>query len=247
MTTPDERRRNHADGLFGVYVGIVSDIEDPEDISRVKVTFPWRDEDDESRWARVASGMAGDGMGTYFLPEKGDEVLVAFGNGNFHDPYVVGSLWNGKQAPPRENDVDNPIREIHSRADHTLTFDDTDDEGAVTIETGKGQRIVVDDQAGEITVEDENGNRILLDDQGIELSSDGRIRLDGKSVEVEADQDVSIDATTVEASADSSASISSSGSLSLESNAKTSIEANGMLQAKTSGVLKLNGSMIMLN
>jgi hypothetical protein len=38
--------------------------------------------------------------GTWTLPEVDDEVLIAFRHGGFRRPIVVGSLWNGKDAPP---------------------------------------------------------------------------------------------------------------------------------------------------
>ena len=54
---------------------------------------------------------------SYFLPEVGDEVLVAFERGDLRFPYVLGSLWNGKDKPPSTNDDGkNDVRMIHSRA-----------------------------------------------------------------------------------------------------------------------------------
>lgn len=243
----DVRPVDPANALYGVYVGIVSDIEDPEDMARVKLTFPWRDSDDESCWARIAPSMTGADMGTYYLPEVGDEVLVAFGNGDMHDPYVVGSLWNGNQKPPQKNKPDNPIRQIKSRAGHVLTFDDTDDIGAIEIETNKGQKIVVDDDAEEITIEDINGNTVVLDSDGISLSSDGTISLDGASIELSADQSVDISGNTIKANAKSSAEVASKGQLSLSATGSATLEATGMLKAKSSAVVQIDGSMIMLN
>jgi hypothetical protein len=39
---------------------------------------------------------------TSFIPEVDDEVLVAFEHGDISHPYVVGSLWNGVRALPRD-------------------------------------------------------------------------------------------------------------------------------------------------
>ena len=41
--------------------------------------------------------MAGPDMGFYALPEKGDQVLVAFEQGDLSQPYVLGSLWTTQQ------------------------------------------------------------------------------------------------------------------------------------------------------
>ena len=38
--------------------------------------------------------------GFYFRPEIGDEVIVAFEHGDVRFPYIIGSVWNGKDRPP---------------------------------------------------------------------------------------------------------------------------------------------------
>ncbi len=40
--------------------------------------------------------------GVYVLPEVGDEVLIAFDGAGLMHPYVIGSLWNGKDKPMAE-------------------------------------------------------------------------------------------------------------------------------------------------
>ena len=44
--------------------------------------------------------------GVYLLPEVGDEVLVAFENGDIAHPIVVGSLWNDEEPPPETSFCD---------------------------------------------------------------------------------------------------------------------------------------------
>src|SRR5262245_10644139 len=86
--------------IRGVAVGVVTQNRDPESLGRVKVKFPWRENPDESHWARIAAPMAGVNRGTWFLPEVGDEVLVAFEAQNVEHPYLLGALWNGQDNPP---------------------------------------------------------------------------------------------------------------------------------------------------
>src|SRR5262249_39229390 len=92
--------------FYGVVVGVVTNNQDPDDMHRVKVRFPWLSKDTErveSNWARVAAPMTGRGRGQYFLPEVDDEVLVAFEHGQIDHPFVIGSLWNGQDTPPDSN------------------------------------------------------------------------------------------------------------------------------------------------
>jgi len=105
----------------------VTNNKDEEGLGRVKVTFAWLAENDESNWARIATMMAGNDRGSYFLPEVGDEVLIAFEQGSISTfLHVIGSLWNGKDKVHETNsDGKNNLRVIKSRSGHKIIFDDT--------------------------------------------------------------------------------------------------------------------------
>lgn len=206
MTTPAPPD-DGADGrLRGVAVAIVSENDDPEGMGRVKLTYPWRDVEDESYWARIAVPMAGDDRGTYFLPEKDDEVLVAFDNGDIRHPYVIGSLWNGQQSPPADNEGSNDIRKIRSRSGHELVFDDADAEASVEITTAGGHTITLDDASGSetVTIEDNSGSNTIEFD-----ATQG-------SLSIEAGATLSIEAPQIEIAGSGSVRIESSGMLTLE-------------------------------
>ena len=136
-------------GLFyGVYPALVSDIKDPDGQGRVKVKLPWaldNKNDEYEAWARIATLMAGNNRGTWFIPDVNDEVLISFEAGNPRRPYVVGVLWNGQDAPPESMDGEgnNYKKKIRSRNGVQITMDDTDGQETVTIETPGGQRAVL--------------------------------------------------------------------------------------------------------
>jgi len=185
----------------GIAVGVVSDNEDPEGMGRVKLTFPWRKAEDESNWARIAVPMAGGDRGTWFLPEIGDEVLVAFEGGELAHPYVIGALWNGQDAPPESNDGNNDVRSVTSRAGHALAFDDADD-GGVTIETNAGHTITLDDASGseKITIEDSSGSNVIEFDgtgQSLSIEAGAKLTVEAPQVELKADGNMTIDASGV--------------------------------------------------
>lgn len=185
----------------GIAIGIVSDNEDPEGMGRVKLSFPWRAAEDESDWARIAVPMAGGDRGTWFLPEIGDEVLVAFEGGELAHPYVIGALWNGQDAPPESNDGNNDVRSITSRSGHALTFDDADD-GGVEIETSAGHTITLDDASGGeiITIEDSSGSNAIEFDataQSLSIEAGAKLTVEAPEVELKADGNMTIDASGV--------------------------------------------------
>ncbi|MFC6979427.1 phage baseplate assembly protein V [Microbulbifer taiwanensis] len=152
--------------LYGAVVGIVSNNVDPDGMGRVKVTFPWLSAEDESGWVRIATPMAGAGRGVWMLPEVGDEVLLMFANGNIDQPYVVGALWNGVDAPPDNNDDGrNNRRVICSRSGHTLVFDDTEGAETITISGAAQKNKIVIDASGE-SISIESSGRINLSAAG---------------------------------------------------------------------------------
>ncbi|MFZ5926518.1 MAG: type VI secretion system Vgr family protein [Acidobacteriota bacterium] len=131
---------------FGVYVARVLDNVDPIDAARVKVQFPWETGDSESNWAPVAMPHAGAGRGLYFIPEIGDEVLVAFEQGDPSRPIVLGSLWNGNDSPPNEGlhgdeQGNNDIKRIVTKSGNRFVMDDMDGKETIVVATPEHIRI----------------------------------------------------------------------------------------------------------
>ncbi len=182
--------------MEGVFAGVVTnnkvvkDDKDQKKEPRVEVKFPWFTE--EGYWARVATLMAGKDRGTFFLPEVGDEVLVAFDHGDINYPYVIGVLWNGEDTPPETNeDGKNNIRKIKSRLGHELIFNDEENKGKIEILTKAGHKIILDDSSGQekIEINDKTGNNSILIDsaQGsIAISSQMKLSIKAQSIDIEA-------------------------------------------------------------
>ena len=71
-----------ANRIYGIVLGTVIDNKDMDGLGRVKLNFPWMDSNYKSIWAPVATIMSGNDRGAFFLPENGDEVIVAFDHGD---------------------------------------------------------------------------------------------------------------------------------------------------------------------
>lgn len=110
---------------------------------RVQVEFRSIDDKLESTWAPIASPMSGKGRGALFMPEKGDEVLVAFADGKFDTPYVVGFLWNGEHTSP-EKDAHNRV--IVTPGGHQLRFEDKEGDRRVVLKSRAGHTITLEDK-----------------------------------------------------------------------------------------------------
>ncbi len=188
--TPDAPRAKTR-RVTGVAVGVVIDNKDPQNIGRVKVKFPWLGNDNESEWAKVATPMGGKERGAYFLPEKDDEVLVGFEQGDLDHPFVIGALWSTEDKPPANNaDGKNNTRKIRSRSGHEIVFEDNKDGGQekLTIHTNAGHKLVLDDSTGGEKIEliDKSGQqKIQMDSNQNSITIESAMTLTIKAVQIE--------------------------------------------------------------
>lgn len=145
--------------IFGVAAAIVTQNRDPEEKGRIRIRYPWLREENESGWARIALPYAGDGRGLYLLPEVGDEVVVAFEEGDPDRPVVVGSLWSGRDTPPCRPTEGNGLKWFESRRGLKVIFDDTEGSERILIRDGEDKRSVEIDMAGgKIRISAEEGD-----------------------------------------------------------------------------------------
>jgi phage protein D/phage baseplate assembly protein gpV len=174
----------------GVVTAVVTNTDDPNNWGRVKVKFPWMTEDAESDWARVAGIGAGPEAGLLVIPEVGDEVLVAFEQGDFRRPYVLGSLWNGQHQVPSESSStsgERPmVRSWRSRTGHRITMYDNAD-NKIEILTNGGHTILMDDANRQIKITSSGGIVLTLDDSG------GKLTVEGTEIQIKANGNVKIE------------------------------------------------------
>jgi phage protein D len=182
----------HWDALV---VAIVTNNNDPDDQGRVKLKYPWMDDDVETGWARVIGVGAGDERGFYCLPEVNDEVLVAFEHSDANRPIVLGGIWNGVDSPvvpvgEAIKDGNVHTRAFKTRSGHTLTFVD-DNEAKIELQTAGGHSLLLDDQNTVVQIETNGGIVFKLDD------GDGSVTVQcsGK-LNIEAQQDIALKAGT---------------------------------------------------
>jgi uncharacterized protein involved in type VI secretion and phage assembly len=151
--------------IMGVVTGTVKEI-DPA-LGAVKVDFNWMQPPQRSNWAPIATLMSGQGRGAYFMPEIDDEALVAFDQGKFDHPYVVGFMWNGSDAPPT---TEKHLRLIHSVNGHEIGIYDPD-------------KISGGDK-GFIRIQDAHGNLIELGNGRIIISGKGNLQITAPNVTI---------------------------------------------------------------
>jgi uncharacterized protein involved in type VI secretion and phage assembly len=189
-------RSEDDDRFYGVTIGTVTNNTDEEKLGRVKVALPRISDTDESYWARVLTPMAGKEMGLYCLPEVGDEVLVAFDQGDVNFPYILGGLWNGKDKPPDTNeDGKNNKRLIKSRSGHQIILDDTKDAEKITIQDSTGKnKIEIDSKNNAMMIEIEKDLTIAAKGKITITTSGGDIAIECNNLKIQTKQNCEIQA-----------------------------------------------------
>ena len=184
--------RGYGGRFYGAYPALVTDIKDPDGQGRVKVSLPWSPDGQGGTfeaWARLATLMAGNNRGTWFVPDVDDEVLVIFIAGDPRQPSVVGSFWNGQDAAHESMDGSgrNTVKSIRSRNGVKVTLDDTDGQESMVLETPGGQTVTLKDGPGAIEIVDANGNSVKLESAGITIQAAAKVSITaGAPVEVSA-------------------------------------------------------------
>jgi uncharacterized protein involved in type VI secretion and phage assembly len=150
--------------IKGVVTGTVKEIDAAA--AAVKVDFNWMTPPQRSHWAPIATLMGGKGRGSYFMPEIDDEALVAFDQGEFDHPYVVGFLWNGVDGPPSP---EGRLRLMHSVNGHEI--------GMYDREPAAGDK-------GFLRIQDAHGNVIELGNSYITIVGTGNLQIIAPNVTI---------------------------------------------------------------
>ncbi len=231
-------------------LAVVKEINDPNSMGLVKVQFPWQEKDNlTTGWIPVSHPMSGKGQGVYFIPEKGEKVVVDYQWNSPDLPIVQSSLyWSETQPGPLFN-KDNNIKGIITRS---------------------GNHIIIDDESGKESIkiynkDKKNSLELSLDGTHITLKSDGNINLQaGGDITMKAGGNFTMKAKNkADIETDSGdITVFAGNDLSLVGTNKTiaqgvqkiqivgtevSVEADAMASVEAGAQLTLKGAMVMIN
>lgn len=191
-------------GVHGVAVAQVVDNIDSLRLGRVQLSLPWLP--DFEPWARVAVLSAGSGRGTFFIPQVGDEVLVAFEHGDVRVPYVIGSLWNASDMPPADSPTD-PVgrRIVKTPAGHVIELDDV--KQSITITSSTDQKVSITPE--KIVLSAGSANTVTLETAGT-ITIKAAVKIDLQAPDIE------LSGTTLSLSGDGTATLKASGTCTVQ-------------------------------
>ena len=183
------------------HLAVVVSVKDPDSLNRVQVRLLAYDGvtgQDGPIWARVAVPFAGAKRGAFMLPDKGDEVVVAFINGDPRLPVVVGSLWNGNAAAPDtlggNGDSIDRWTIVGKAGTRIAIVEERAGEATITLKTPGGVKATLTQRSGGKIECKAAGNTITMDSQGVSIQTSSNVKVQASQVQVTASM-VQVDAT----------------------------------------------------
>ncbi|WP_170064214.1 type VI secretion system Vgr family protein [Halomonas heilongjiangensis] len=120
---------------------------------RVKCQFHWdrqgAKDENSSCWVRVSQAWAGSGWGAMFVPRIGQEVIVAFLEGDPDRPIIVGRVYNADCMPPFDLPGDAMVGGVKSNSTpggggyNEISMNDTAGEELLHVHAQKDHDIAV--------------------------------------------------------------------------------------------------------
>src|SRR5262245_10849823 len=124
--------------FYGKYRGLVSDVDDPEKVGRIRAKVPEVLGDLESPWALPCAPFAGPSEGLFVIPPVGAGVWVEFEAGDPSRPIWTGAWW-ARDDPPQDEtgtDASPTLKVLRTTKGLLLAFDDDEKTAALSDDEG---------------------------------------------------------------------------------------------------------------
>lgn len=242
--------------LNGVTVGIVAKKYSKEMPGRVCVQIPVRDnEANILQWARIAMPSAGKKWGSFFLPEIGDQVLLAFEEGNIDKPYIIGCVYGDSASfLSKVADEENQYKCIATKNGSRILFEDNKegegDKDKITIETAKSScQFLMDNERQNIRLTDKekkNSIEMKLEAGEIKIKAESRLSIEVGEIKIVLNGDsgkVSIDCNKLTLSASDGIKMESDNMVNIKG-ANTIVEGTSSLKMSSGNAAVIEGSLI---
>lgn len=259
MSGDDAQDKEREGKIHGITTGVVKENWDKKDKKykgMVRVEFFLGETGKTlTEWIRVAQNYAGNGYGNYWLPEVGDEVILAFNLGDINSPYVIGSLWNDAKDKIPEGTVNekNTIKRIKTKGGHEIIFEDEKDKEKIEIHTPGKLKISLEDEKKIIVIQDEKGENLFKMDceKGAITVSSKKISFNankgGATLELDGEKkNATLKADKVTIEGTQGLELTSKSSLKAEGN-MVELSGKGSFKINSSAMLELKGTMTKIN
>ena len=238
----------------------VKENNDPDGMGRVKVQFIWQEEkNDMTNWIRVAAPQGGGDKGFYILPEKGDQVLVAFEHNHPERPYVLTGMYHGK-SKPEHHDPENLKKAIKTKGGHQILMNDEKGKESMALSSPfdfsaaatagdmnlkAKSKITIKSDSGDITIT--TPTNISVDAKGnITIEAKGDITIEAVNINLKGKAAINLEAPTINIKADAELN-ASAPQVTIDGKMMTTVKGGAMLNVESMGITSVSGTMLKLN
>ncbi|MGQ1784451.1 type VI secretion system Vgr family protein [Saccharicrinis sp. GN24d3] len=214
----------------------VTDNVDPEKLGRVKVSFNWMEDRQDTPWIKVVTPYGGKDSGFYFVPAIGSRVLVGFEDGDVEKPYCIGALFDKDKTPDsawtgNHDDANAKVHAIRTQSGQTIELHDE----------GGSEKIRIYDTGGknEITLDSANGE--------ISLKASNKLSIQAKDIELNADNGIKFNATQDLEQSGMNVKIEAKSNADLIANAAVKVDGKASAEISSTGITAVKGTTVKLN
>jgi uncharacterized protein involved in type VI secretion and phage assembly len=220
---------------------------DPEGKGRVQVKFLWQSGDMKSPWVRVMTPDAGtsdkvaSNRGMVTIPEVGDQVMMGFRYNDPQRPFVLGSMFHGNSGGG--GGAGNASKSLTTRSGATVTINDDEGQGTVTISDPSGNVITMHGD-GKMSIH--APNELNLSSTLINIKASEKVFMEGID-------EVEIHSTKIVEKADTTFEIESGADMSVksvtmdEAHTNYTLEAEANVDINGTAMTNIKGGMLNLN
>lgn len=229
--------------------------DDPKGQGRVQVRMNWQVKGMKTSWVRVLAPDAGgsdkvaSNRGFVFIPEVGDQVMVAFRYNDPNRPYIQGSLFNGTNAGG--GGANNNVKSLTTRSGAKMSLDDS--KGSVSFIDKDGNSFVADGE-GNVSILAKKSISIFIGKDSDTAPSpsivlnaeDESISINAKTITINGKETLEMSSKEITSSAQANNSVTGKD---VSVNGKSSVNVSGMVQTNidSSGTTSVSGTIVKLN
>jgi uncharacterized protein involved in type VI secretion and phage assembly len=181
------------------------------------------------------------------LPEVGDEVLVAFGQNSFQQPYILGGLYNGQDKPDKAlsvhvNSTDGKVtrRSFTSRTGMLVEFIESPQGEQLTLSTNAGSQLIslVQGRQPAVKIVSEGPLDVTAKQDVTVTSTTGNVKITGTNVVIEAKANLDLKGATVKVTGQGAAEMQA---------AAVKVAGQATAELSASAVTTVRGGIVRIN
>lgn len=242
--------------IAGSQLAWVKSNADPKNKGRVQIQFQWQKKiGKNTNWVKVqtpdagSSGKVAQNRGFVFVPEEGDMVMAGFEYGDPNRPFVAGSVFT--ETAGGGGGGTNKTKSLTTRSGSTVTLDDDNNKGSITISDPSGNTIILHgDNTISITAPDKitmTSKEIIINGTDLVHTISDKMIKEESSQKIESTANETVEIHGVNKIGITSNTLIEEGAPKVTISGKAQVEIGGALIDVTGNITNIKGKPLNLN